>query len=111
IEEDIPVLLLDAVALAESPPPDPVHALRVLLDYHLLYTIALFAVRAWDEGDPAANLERVGGLLADLGGPSGSGVRLVDRAETLLFVAVSTYEPDDMAYHRLLERVRALPEP
>jgi hypothetical protein len=35
----------------------------------------------------------------------------VDDAETLLWIAISTYEPDDLAYHRLLERVLALAAP
>jgi hypothetical protein len=49
--------------------------------------------------------------MAELQGPSGSGRRFVDDAETLLWIAISTYEPDDLAYHRLLARVRTLPEP
>jgi hypothetical protein len=82
----------------------------ILLDYYFLYVLGLLALRAWDEGDPNGNLERVSALLHTLQGPPGSGQRFVDDAETLLLVAVSHFEPDVTAYDRLLAKVRALDE-
>src|SRR5207244_2103012 len=79
-------------------------ALALLLDYYLLYVLALLLMRAWDEGDVNGNLDRITELLHALQGPGGSGRRFVDDAAGLLFVAVSHYEPDDHAYHRLLDR-------
>ncbi|HJS73461.1 MAG TPA: hypothetical protein VJ921_04180 [Vicinamibacteria bacterium] len=82
----------------------------ILLDYYFLYVLALLALRAWDEGDPSGNLERVSALLGTLQGPLGSGQRFVDDAETLLLLAVSHFEPDVTAYDRLLAKVRTLDE-
>jgi hypothetical protein len=82
--------------------------LAILLDYYLLYVLALLALRAWDDGDANENLDRVSRLLAALQGPSGSGQRFVDDAETLILVAVSHFEPDVGAYDRLLEKVKSL---
>jgi hypothetical protein len=109
IEEDIPVVLLDYATGLDLQGRGE-RALAVLLDYYFLYVLALCATRAWDEGDPGASLDRVTALLAQLQGPAGSGRRFVDDAATLLWIAVSTYEPDELAYRRLLERVRALPD-
>ena len=109
IEEDIPVLLLDYVT-AMGGARTPRQTLAILLDYYFLYVLALCATRVWDGGDPGENLELVTGLLRDLQGADGSGLHLVEDAETLLFVATSTFEPDDLAYHRLLAKVASLPE-
>lgn len=110
IPEDIAVLMLDYCARS-APPGRPVRTtLALLLDYYFLYLLALLALRIWDEGDPNANLDRVGALLGDLGGSMGSGRRLVEDAATLLFLAISGYEPDDFAYPRLLEKVARLDE-
>jgi hypothetical protein len=105
IDEDIPVLMLDYFGRAHLGALPLRAALSLLLDYYLLYVLALVLTRAWDEGDVAANLDRISALLDDLQGPQGSGHRFVDDAAGLLFVAVSHYEPDDLAYHRLLDRV------
>ncbi len=82
----------------------------ILLDYYFFYVLALLALRAWDEGDANDNLDRVSRLLAALQGPSGSGQRFVDNAETLILVAVAHFEPDVSAYDRLLEKVKRLNE-
>jgi hypothetical protein len=108
IEEEIPVVLLDYIASLDIGGREA-HALAILLDFHFLYVLALCSLRVWDEGEPGANVTRVTRLVAELQGASGSGRRFVDDAETLLWIAISTYEPDDLAYHRLLERVRTLP--
>ncbi len=79
----------------------------ILLDYYFLYLLALLALRVWDEGDASENLDRVSRLLGALQGPSGSGHRFVDDAETLLLVAVSHFEPDIRAYERLLAKVKS----
>jgi hypothetical protein len=50
-------------------------------------------------------------MLGHLQGPEGSGIQLVEDAETLFWIAISHYEPDDYAYHRLLDRVRTLDDP
>ena len=43
-------------------------------------------MRAWDEGDPNANLDRVSQLIQTLNGAKGSGRRFVEDAETLLLL-------------------------
>ena len=91
-------------------PADPV-APAVLLDYHLLYLLALLSLRAWDTPDPGAALDRLDALVADLQGPDGSGQRFVDDAGSLLLLASSHYEPDERGYHDLLARMDALDEP
>ena len=108
IEEDIPVVLLDYVSSLGDFEGAERHVLTVLLDYYFLYVLALCATRVWDAGDPAADLDRVTELLRALQKGPGSGRRFVDDAETLLWIAISTYEPDDLAYRRLLDRVLAL---
>ena len=84
-------------------------SLAVALDYYFLYLLALVAMRAWDAGEPGANLDRVTQLLAHLQGPFGSGQRFADNAETLLLIATSHYEPNEAGYDLLLARARALP--
>lgn len=83
-------------------------AMATLLDYYFLYILALLVLRAWDDGDPNRNLDRVTHLLQLLQGEDGSGYRFLDGAETLLWIAISNYHPDDHAYDRLLEKVRRL---
>ena len=90
-----------------SEPPDRV-ALAILLDYYFFNLLALMSLRAWDEGDANANIDRVGELLASLQGPDGSGHRFASDAETLLLIATAHYEPHEWGYDRLLERVRTL---
>jgi hypothetical protein len=110
-EETIPVdvanfLLRTPVAEGAEPA-----ALAILLDYYFFYVLALLAMRAWDEGDPGENLDRIGGMLRALSGEKGSGHRFVGSAETLLPVATSHFEPDVSAFDRLLDKMRRLDEP
>ena len=88
-------------------PPDPV-ALAVLLDFYLMYLIALLPLRAWDEGDADENMGRVDALLAQLQGPGGSGQRFCDDAEALALIATAHYELHEHGYAILLDRVRSL---
>jgi len=85
-------------------------ALALALDYYFLYLLALVAMRSWDEGEPGTNLDRVTRLLEHLQGPSGSGQRFADNAETLLLIATSHFEPNESGYDLLLARARSLPE-
>jgi hypothetical protein len=83
--------------------------LAILLDYYFIYVLALLAMRAWDEGDPNANFDRITTLLKHLQ-EVGSGMRFAANAEMLVFIATSHFEPDDRSYDRLLDRVRTLNE-
>ena len=65
-------------------------------------------MRAWDEGNADAILDRVTELVEHLQGPEGSGHQFVHNAETLLVLAVSHFHPEDQAYDRLVEKVRSL---
>jgi hypothetical protein len=105
LDEDVPVLMLDSFGQRHVGALPPRAALALMLDYYLLYVLALVLMRSWEGEDVAANLDRVGGLLGHLHGPQGSGRQFVEDAPGLLFVAVSHYEPDDLAYHRLLDRI------
>jgi hypothetical protein len=110
IDDIIPVLMVDFHTREQvGAAADPRHC-GILLDYYFLYVLALLLMRAWDDGEPGRNLDRVTGLLGDLQGPAGSGFAFVDDAETLLWIAISHYEPDDAAYDRLLDRVKLLDE-
>jgi hypothetical protein len=107
-EETIPMEVARyAMEKCASGPADTT-VLALLIDYYFLYVLALLALRSWEEGDPSRNLARVTALLALLQGPSGSGHRFVDHAETLLLVAISHFEPDIRAYERLLEKAKSL---
>jgi hypothetical protein len=103
-----PVLLLDRCAATGL--PDARHALSVLLDQYFLSVVSLLAVRAWDEGDANANLDRVTRLLGTLQGPGGSGQRFVDDAASLLMLAISHYHPQEQAYDVLLRKIWSLDE-
>lgn len=108
VDETIPVMMVDYFArAAKSVRPDR-WCLEILLDYYFLYLLALVLLRAWDADEPDAVFADVTRLLGHLQGPNGSGFRFVADAETLLWIAISHYEPDDYAYHRLLARVRGL---
>jgi hypothetical protein len=109
-EDTIPIEVANYAMEHCGPGPSEKTVLTVLLDYYLFYVLALLALRAWDEGDANENLDRVSGLLGALQGPSGSGQRFVDDAETLILVAVSHFEPDVRAYDRLLDKVKSLNE-
>jgi len=89
-------------------PTDPA-ALAILVDYYFVYLLALAAMRAWDESDPATTLDRITGLLETVQGPGGGGHKFADNAETLILIATSHYEPNEQGYAMLLDRARALP--
>jgi hypothetical protein len=104
----IPVDVLDyVIARRGGEPLDPT-ALAILLDYYFLHVLALCSLRIWDDGDPDANLDRLGSLLAMLQGPDGSGQRFVDDADTLILIATSHFEIVERGYGALLARVRTL---
>jgi hypothetical protein len=107
-EDTIAVDVLNYVASQRGgDAPDPV-VLGVLVDYYLFNILALFSLRAWDEGDPDDNLDRIGRLLGALQGPESSGQPFVRDAETLVLIATSHFEVQERGYDRLLERVRRL---
>lgn len=109
--EIIPVDVLDyIVAQRGGDAANPVVP-AILLDYYLMHLLGLLSLRAWDEGDASANLERLDALRAELQGPGGSGQRFVADAETLMLVATSHYELQEVGYDRLLARVRTLAWP
>ncbi len=107
-EDTIPVEVASYALAHCAAGPSQRTVLAILLDYYFLYVLALLALRAWDEGDANENLARVSRLLGALQGPSGSGQRFVEDAETLILVAVSHFEPDIGAYDRLLAKVKSL---
>lgn len=106
--ENTPVLMLDRFAEEWSAARATPRVQALLLDHYFFYVLAVMAMRAWDEGDPNENLDRVTGLLRHLQGPHGSGHQFVARAETLLLMAISHFHPDESAYPRLLEKIRTL---
>lgn len=106
--ENTPVLMLDRFAKEWSAARATPRVQALLLDHYFFYALALMVMRAWDEGDPNRNLDRVTGLLRHLQGPHGSGHQFVARAETLMLMAISHFHPDESAYPRLLERIRTL---
>ncbi len=109
-KEIVAVGMLDycrGLAVASERGPE---ALAILLDYYFLHVLALFVIRAWDEGDPNRNMDRVTHLLDLLQGPDGSGHQFLRDWATLLWLAISSYQPSDAAYDQLLEKVRALDE-
>jgi hypothetical protein len=103
-------IAVDVAAFAADRRGDePGHAIAaaIVVDYHYLNLLALLSLRVWDEGDPNANLDRVGVLLAALQA-DGSGHRFASRAATLLLIATAHYEPNESGYDGLLDRVRVL---
>lgn len=106
--ENTPVLMLDRFAREWSAERATPRVQALLLDHYFFYVLAVMVMRAWDEGDPNRNLDRITGLLRHLQGPHGSGHQFVARAETLLLMAISHFHPDESAYPRLLERIRTL---
>ena len=106
--ENTPVLMLDRFAEEWPATAATPRVLALLLDHYFFYVLALMVMRAWDEGDPNENLDRITGLLRHLQGPSGNGHRFVARAETLMLMAISHFHPDETAYPRLLEKIRTL---
>ncbi len=106
--ENTPVLMLDRFATEWSADRATPRVQALLLDHYFFYVLAVMVMRAWDEGDPNRNLDRITGLLRHLQGPHGSGHQFVARAETLLLMAISHFHPDESAYPRLLEKIRTL---
>ena len=106
-DEIAPVMMLDYCARAGAANDDR-KSLAILLDQYFLALLSLLAVRAWDDGDANANLDRVTALLRDLGGPNGSGHRFIDDAETLLLLAVSYFHPEERGYDSIRERINTL---
>jgi hypothetical protein len=106
--DTIPVDVLDYVARLRGDHETSPRAIAILLDYYYLHVLSLLALRAWDEGDADANLDRVDRLLATLQGSGGSGQPFAADAETLILIATSHYERVERGYDRLLRRVRAL---
>jgi hypothetical protein len=83
-------------------------ALALLLDDYFAHLIGLLALRAWDRGDPNANLDDIEKLLELLQGPKGSGQVFARHAAGLLIITTSHFEPDVTAYDRLLAKIRRL---
>jgi hypothetical protein len=106
--DDVPVMLTDYYDYLREGRDGGASTFAVLIDFHLLHLLALIAMRAWDEGEPDAILDRVEELLGLLQGPEGSGHRFLDSAGMLLILAVSQYHPLDIAYDRLIDRIRGL---
>lgn len=106
-----PVLLVDYCVQLGIPAHRERAALAILLDQYFLALLSLVAVRAWDEGDPNDNLDRVTAALNELQGPHGCGHQFVADAETLLMLAVSYYHPEEQGYDLLVQRVAALDSP
>ena len=104
----IAVDVLDFVVRHRGEAPVHLVPLAVLLDYYLMYLLALLALRVWDDGAADDNLGRLEGLLAEVQGPGGSGQRFCDDAEALLLVATAHFELDERGYDLLLQRVRTL---
>ncbi len=107
-EETIPVDVLNYMIGRDIAEASRRTVLAVLLDYYFLYVLALFSMRAWDEGDKNENLDRVTRLLDDLQGPKGSGQKFAEDAETLILIATSHFEYDEQAYERLLDKIKVL---
>ena len=105
-----PVMLVDYCARLPKRLAAERLTIAILLDQYFLTVLSLLAVRAWDDGDPNENLDRVSTLVRAVQGPGGSGHAFVDDAETLLFLAVSYYHPNEDSYGLLLDKVRALDE-
>ena len=99
-----------AAASAGIVGPDWARTVGLLIDHYALFLIALLTLRSWDGDDPEAALARVERLLGLLQSEAGSGHRFVAGPESLMWIAVSNYHPDDDAYNRLLGKVRGLGE-
>jgi hypothetical protein len=107
-DDTAPVLMLDYCARAGISASNERSALAVMLDQYFLAVVSLLAMRAWDDGDPNANLDRVSRLIQGINGPTGSGQQFVDDAEMLVLLAISHYHPAEAAYEILLNKVRTL---
>ena len=110
-DEIIPVDVLNYVVGQRGTDPVDAAVPAILLDYYVMHLLGLLSLRAWDEGDPDTNFARLDVLLGALQGPGGSGQRFARDAETLLLIATSHYERQEVGYDRLLARVRTLAWP
>lgn len=107
-DDIIPVDVLNYLIERRGKEPASPRLLAILLDYYFMHVLSLLAVRIWDEGDADENLDAVGGLLALLQGPDGSGQLFANDGETLMLIATSHYEMYERGYAVLLEQVRSL---
>jgi len=107
-EDSIPVDVLGYVMRMRGGDAPDGFTIATLLDYYFVHLLELLTLRAWDDGDPDANLRLVEDLLRELQGPEGSGQRFVDDAETLILIATSHFELHERGYVLLLDRVRTL---
>jgi hypothetical protein len=107
-EDFIPVDVLHYVLRRNETAGSLNTVLAILLDYYFVYGLALLSLRAWDGGAADSALDRLTELLEYLQGPSGSGQKFAKDAETLVLIGTSHFEPDIMAYQRLLEKIRRL---
>jgi len=106
--EIIPVDVLDYLAAVRGAEEVDRPALAILVDYYFAHVLALMALRAWDDGDPNTNLDRINRLMGHLHGAHGSGQPFVDDAATLILIATSHFEIHEPGYDTLLARVRTL---
>jgi hypothetical protein len=106
--EITPVLMLDRCALDEVPVARQRAALAVLLDHYFMSILGLVVARAWDEGEPNANLDRATALLRLLQDRDNGNCRFADDVETLLLTSISHYSPDEHAYEAIARRFDAL---
>ena len=107
-ENSIPVDVLDYIDRLRGGQPSNAAVIAILIDYYLVHILELLALRAWDEGDADANLDRIDALLTQLQGSDGSGQAFANNVETLLLLATSHFELHERGYALLLDRVRAL---
>ncbi len=107
-DDSIPVDVLHFIAAQRGDDPSDRTIVAILLEYYYVHVLALLAMRAWDAGDPDENLQEVTRLLELLQGEGSSGQRFARSAETLILLATSHYEVQEVGYDRLLERVRRL---
>ena len=110
-ENSIPVDVLDYLIRERGGDRPDAAIVAVLIDYYFVHILELLALRAWDEGDADANLDRIGTLLALLQSPDGSGQSFVNSVETLILLATSHFELHERGYALLLERIRTLNAP
>ena len=107
-ENSIPVDVLDYLIRQRGGDTPDATIVAVLIDYYFVHVLELLALRAWDEGDADANLDRIGNLLALLQSSDGSGQTFANSVETLILLATSHFELHERGYALLLERVRTL---
>jgi hypothetical protein len=107
-DDTIPVDVLHYLIDRRGGEPASPLVIAVLIDYYVMHLLGLLSLRVWDEGDPDANLDRVGALLELLQGSGGSGQPFASDAETLLLIATSHYEMYERGYAVLLEQVQSL---